>query len=1361
MTKREAMSGSSEFLINEARYQWCVRAFSLLRKRLGIDIKLHGGESSIAAGQIFLFNHFARFETIVPQYFIYQATGAYCRCVATHELFAGGGQFAKFLRSCGAVPNTHPGLLPFLAAEILRGRKVMFFPEGSMIKDRGIFAPSGIWPVLRETARHRQGAAALALVLETFKKRILSVHEAGDTARLGRWVAALGLADSGALIAAARKPTLIVPGNITFYPLHIGDNILRRTAEFFSGGIGEQMREELLVEGNLILRHTDMDIRLGRPVDPGLTWNAADRMILARAFEQIDSLPDLFGLKDKADGWIDRIAAMTMRRKTRQLRDLCMAEMYAQVTVNLNHLASRLILRLYASGETEVTRTRFHRLLYRILKDVQKLPGVHLHRSLAEPEAYDGVHDGSNALFAQFLETAMASGLIAAEAERYRLLPALSGGNGGGDPRLENVVRVYANEIASLGAVCGIVDRARPAEGAELAQLLFDDELRAHAQSKQKHAQPRHAAVNGMEPVRENGYPFLLLPQRPSKPGVVLVHGFLSSPAALKGLGERLAGGGHPVLGVRLKGHGTSPWDLRERNWQDWLASVRRGFEIMSHLGHDVLLAGFATGASLALQLAAARPPGLAGVVAVSAPIKFREPNLAYAPLIHGINRLAEWVYAEDGIKPFHLAEPEHPDIEYRHTPVRGLVELRKAADELERRLPDIICPVHIVQATDDPVADPDSARLIHRKIGSAEKSLHMIAARRHDILHDDVDGVQSLVVALLDAFAPLQVPAAMPAMPIGNPLPGIGAVVAQALAPYLGWLKRPPAAPPPAKEPYPWEKSYPANVDWHAAIAPRPLTELFDTAVTNHAARNCLNFRGKHYSYREVGKLVDRAAKGFQGLGVRRGIKVALMLPNCPYAVICFYAVLKAGGIVVNINPLYSRAEIERLVIDADARILVSLDVKALYDKVTGFSREGGCLERLVVCPMKGVLRFTEKLVYGFLKNGETADVAEDDRHVFFERLIANDGRYKPVTVDPLTEVAVLQYTGGTTGFPKGAQLTHANLYVNAAQLALWAPGIVHGREKSLAALPLFHAFGMTAVMNLGLWIGAELLLLAKFHTAEVLEAIDRDKPAIFIGVPTMFSALIEHRDVDKYDLSSLVFCVSGGAPLSAAIQQRFEKLAGCKLIEGYGLSEAGPVCTVNPLDGGKPGSVGLPLPGTVIEIVALDDPQQLLGPGEPGEICVTGPQVMAGYANRAQENVDAFRGGRLHTGDVGYLDQDGYLHVVDRIKDLILSSGFNVYPSLVEEAILAHPAVAEAAVRGVADAHRGEIVKAYVRLRDGATLSPAELDKFLNENLAPFEVPRLIEFRASLPHTFMGKISKKDLETGAAVAPVQKADA
>ncbi len=738
------MSGSPEMKINEPFYQWCVRGFTLLRRRVGMNIAVHAGDGLIESGQIFQFNHFARFETIIPQYFIYQATGAYCRCVATHELFEGSDRFAKLLWGVGAVPNNHPGLLAFLAAEILRGRKVIIFPEGGMNKDRRIAsAPASPFLAgLRTQYTHRNGAAALAVVLEIFKKRILSVHEAGDLQRLDRWVAALGLADQTALIAAARKPSLIVPSNITFHPIHTGDNILRKAAEFFLK-VGEKAKEEFQVEGNLLLRNTDMDIRFGQPFHPDVAWSLTDRVVLGRIFEQIDSLDELFGLKDKASRWIERMAALTMRRTTQRLRDLCMTEMYARVTVNVSHLASQLIMRLLQAGETEIERSRFHALLYAIIKQVQQLPGVHLHRTLTDPEVYDGVRDGTSQPLSQFFEIAVASSLIEITASHYRLLPALRGGNGNRDPRLANSVRVYANEIAALDGVTKIVADAVPAEGAVLAQLLFDDELRSFALCKEKFAAPRYAAINGQETAVKSGEPYFIVPEKPSRPGVVLVHGLLASPAELKDLGQRLAALGHPVLGVRLKGHGTSPWDLRERSWQDWLASVRRGYEIMSHVTSDVLLVGFATGASLSLHLAASRPPGLVGVVSVSAPLSFRPRSVAFATLIHGLNKLSEWAYLQDGVKPFLPRDPEHPDIDYRNMPARGLVELRKAADELNRCLPQVACPVTIIQGTDDPIVDPASARLIHDRIGSKEKALHMIPSQRHGILHEDIAGTQ------------------------------------------------------------------------------------------------------------------------------------------------------------------------------------------------------------------------------------------------------------------------------------------------------------------------------------------------------------------------------------------------------------------------------------------------------------------------------------------------------------------------------------------------------------------------------------------------------------------------------------------
>jgi len=549
------------------------------------------------------------------------------------------------------------------------------------------------------------------------------------------------------------------------------------------------------------------------------------------------------------------------------------------------------------------------------------------------------------------------------------------------------------------------------------------------------------------------------------------------------------------------------------------------------------------------------------------------------------------------------------------------------------------------------------------------------------------------------------------------------------------------PVAPPPSERPYPWEASYPEGVSWDADIPSAPATEILERAVAQWPERLCLEFLGKGYTYAEVGSLVARAAKGLQAAGVGKGVRVGLFLPNSAYYVVCFYAVLKAGGTVVNFNPLYAEREIGRQIRDSGTRIMITMNLNTLYPKVARQLEAGG-LEQIVICSMGGALSFTKRALFTLFKRREVAAIPGDAAHIKFGKLIANDGLPDPVEIDPEHDLAVLQYTGGTTGHPKGAMLTHANLYANVLQTRIWASDFRAGEEKVLAVLPLFHVFGMTGVMNLALHSGAELVLLPRFKTAETLAVIDREKPTVFMGVPTIYSAINEHKGLDEYDLSSLRYCISGGAPLPQAVKTRFEALTGCTLVEGYGLTEAAPVCTINPADGpGKPGSAGLPLPRTVIRIRALDDPAKTLPAGEAGEVCISGPQVMKGYWNQDDETRGVLSDGWLRTGDIGYLDDDGYLFLIDRIKDLVISGGFNVYPRMVEEAILLHPAVAEAAVCGVPDRHRGEVVKAFVRLRDGTTLTGGALREFLQDKLAPFEIPRKVEFRESIPHTLVGK--------------------
>lgn len=1101
-----------------------------------------------------------------------------------------------------------------------------------------------------------------------------------------------------------------------------------------------------------------MDIRFGKPINPHVHWNPLDRYLLNHVFEHIHSLDELFALKSTASRWVERMLAMTMRRKTQWLRDLCMKEMYASVTVNLNHIASRLVLLLLRKGVRQIECARFHRLLYLAFKAIQRDPSIALHRSLTDADFCDGIHNGTSHLVRRFIDTAVASGLIEVISGQYRFLPALKEKTNGGDPRLENVIVVYANEIAPLAAarraIDDVVQTEKVSGKAQCARLLFDDEKHAFASCLEAYSRPQFAAINDQEQAGTSGAPYLLANEKPQNLGIVLIHDFLASPAELKNLAQRLAQLGYPVLGIRLKGHGTSPWDLRERSWQDWLGSVRRGVEIMSGLTDRVCLIGSSIGGSLALLAAAEKLPSLVGVAAISPPLKFRRRSLAFVPVMHRINQLTEWAYSEEGLIPFRAFEPQHPEFTYRNVPVRGLFELRCLVNQLERCLPAVHCPVRILQNTDDPLADPDSAALIHDRLGSADKSLHAID-RNALFLADGGNGWDALLSFIQDLA--LREGGTSPAFADARPFNG-SASWKDALRPAR-LTDALPRSLQPFLKPFrinshvvweadkPWEKSYPPGVRWKQTIDPKPLPMLLDTAVKTYSDNICMSFRGKQYRYREVGRLVDHVAKGFRELGVSKGIKVGLVLPNCPYAVLCFYGVLKAGGIVVNINPLYSATDIAQQIADSGCRILVTLDAKAIYDKISGLVREQGHVESLIVCRMKGLLRFTEKLAFGLFNGAEVASISEDDRHIFFEHLIANDGVVVQADIDPVKDVAVLQYTGGTTGYPKGAQLTHANLYANAAQLAQWAPHVERGAEKCLAVLPLFHSFGMTAVMNLSIWIGAEIILLPKFNAAEVLDTITRERPTIFIGVPTMYSALIASKDIARHDLSSLKICISGGAALSAELQTRFESLSGCRLVEGYGLSEASPVCTINPLTGGKVGSVGVPLPGTLIEIVSLENPQRILRIGERGEICVKGPQVMLGYANRAKENIDVFHGGRLHTGDVGYLDSDGYLYIVDRIKDLIISGGFNVYPRHVEEVIHAHPAVEEVAVCGIADPHSGEIVKAFVKLRQGKTVTAAQLRDFCKDKLAPFQMPRRIEFREFLPKTVIGKVSKKDL--------------
>ncbi len=546
------------------------------------------------------------------------------------------------------------------------------------------------------------------------------------------------------------------------------------------------------------------------------------------------------------------------------------------------------------------------------------------------------------------------------------------------------------------------------------------------------------------------------------------------------------------------------------------------------------------------------------------------------------------------------------------------------------------------------------------------------------------------------------------------------------------------------------WLKKYPPSVAWDATLTPMPVGQMFDAAVAQYSAQRCLDFLDKHYTYAEVAAQVARAAKGLQKLGIGKGDRVGLFLPNTPYYVIMYFAVLKTGATVVNFNPLYAEQELAKQINDSGCTMMVTLDLAVMYPKLAKML-ERTCLKRLVVCRMADILPFPKNILFRLLRRKDLAAVPQDARHVMYAELIANDGDYAPVTIDPLRDIAVLQYTGGTTGVPKGAMLTHANLTINTQQACLWFPGFRMGQEKMLGVLPFFHVFALTCVLNVGIRIGAEIICLPRFDLAQTVKIIDRKKPTLFPAVPTIYTAINQFKALDRYDLSSIRFCISGGAGLPVEVKKEFEHLTGCVLVEGYGLSETSPVATANPTEGeNKAGSIGLPLPGTCIEIVSLEDRTTVLPAGERGEVCIRGPQVMTGYWNNAEETALVMTptpdGVRFHSGDVGYMDDDGYTYITDRIKDMIMCGGFKVYPRNVEDAIYQHAAVEECIVVGIPDPYRGQTVKAFIKLRAGQSLAKDELIAFLRDKISPIEMPKQVEFRDQpLPKTLIGKLSRK----------------
>ena len=549
----------------------------------------------------------------------------------------------------------------------------------------------------------------------------------------------------------------------------------------------------------------------------------------------------------------------------------------------------------------------------------------------------------------------------------------------------------------------------------------------------------------------------------------------------------------------------------------------------------------------------------------------------------------------------------------------------------------------------------------------------------------------------------------------------------------------------------YPWLHAYPAGVDWNMDLPAETLPEVLDRAVRRFAERPALDFFGRRWSYAELGAAVDSAAEALRRMGAGPGVRVGLHLPNHPAFVISYFAALKAGATVVAFSPLYVEEGLARQASDSGTSILITLDLEPLLPRALAMLRNPAVpVRKLVVVRFAYALPGVKSLLFRLFKRkqiaawptGEVTGEVTD-----FATLLRGPPLAAPPTLAP-DDLAVLQYTGGTTGTPKGAMLSHRNLCANVRQVNAWFAGRDEGQEVALAVIPFFHIFAMTVAMNATLAGGSLLVMLPRFEWPMVRAALRRTRPSILPGVPTLFKAILENGGTAA-EIGSIKACLSGGAPLPAQLKADFEAASGCKLVEGYGLTETSPVATCNPLrDDSHAGSIGVPMPGVRIEIRAIDPPHAALPQGERGEVCVHGPNVMQGYWNQPEATAQVLGAdGFLRTGDVGIMDADGYTTLVDRIKDLILVSGFNVYPRAVEEAIYRHPDVVACTVVGMPDEHRGEAPAAFVELRPGSVLDVAALHAFLKDKLSPVQMPRLIELRDKLPRTMVGKLSKTEL--------------
>ena len=546
-----------------------------------------------------------------------------------------------------------------------------------------------------------------------------------------------------------------------------------------------------------------------------------------------------------------------------------------------------------------------------------------------------------------------------------------------------------------------------------------------------------------------------------------------------------------------------------------------------------------------------------------------------------------------------------------------------------------------------------------------------------------------------------------------------------------------------------PWYKFWPEGVPKHIDYPEIPLSDILKNTAESNPNHVAIVYFDKEMNYRELNLACDKFATALADLGVKKGDKVALFLPNIPQFVISYYGAIKIGAIETAISPLYKEREVEHQLSDSEAATIVVLDL--LYPILEKVLDKTG-VKRVIVTSLKEYMPPAKAFLGSLLKKIPSHKVERKPNVYFFQELLSKYGANPPkVDINPKRDLVALQYTGGTTGISKGAMLTHMNLVSNAVACDAWLRG-TKGGETFLTVLPLFHIYGMTTGMNAPIFLAGKMVMLPRFDAVSTFQAIQKHRVTVFCGAPTMYAMLLAHPDLKKYDLKSVRFCISGSAPLPPEVQKKWMEVAGGVLVEGYGLTESSPVTHCNPLDKSmktvQVGSIGLPWPDTDAKIMDIETGEKELGPNEDGELVVKGPQVMKGYWKMAEESASVLRNGWLYTGDIAKMDVNGYFYITDRKKDLIKYKGYSVYPREIEDVIYEHPAVKLCAVVGKPDPVAIEIPKAFVVLKEGKTATEEEIKQFVNSKVAPYKAVREVEFRTELPMTLVGKVLRRVLQ-------------